>query len=460
MIFKMLILFVLLYFFFKGYSKSVNELYLIIFLLPYDLVGFRGINISQFAIFAYYIGGLLNRQDKKRTLLKSKYTQYVKVLVLLFLSGIVIFYTKGIYSDYLLEGQSTPSAVRNYIFNFISSILLYIVIQININTFKQVQKSIEAFILSISYLFITWFFDFLLNLYVPEFLRTVYVGGTRLAYNLVPTFSGYNGEAGLIMEYTMFILAFSFFMYVTTKKSKIKIVFLLVMIISILMAMSTFMKTYYFGLIIFMLTLAHFFMREKNINPKRKNTIILLIVVIVGFVFVRASNSYIVERFDRQLERSESIGRYDSKFDVMIHRPYVREFNNFWEECGLFGIGTINALGIRGNHLATHSHYYDLFMKYGLIGLAIYSLFYFQLLRGLIKLTHDKYKVSYHGKILIYVLFSLLLSLLIIEYSRSYQNQTSYMLNYWFLFSMIVVILTKSHIIRESCHTSSLKSPE
>lgn len=460
MIFKMLVFFVLLFFFDKGYRKSVNGLYLIIFLLPYDLVEWRGIYISQFAIFAYYVGGLLNKQENKKVLLKSKYAVYVNFLILLFLFGILNFYTKGIDSDYLLtKGQVTSVAVRNYIFNFISSVLLFWVVQININTFQQIQKSIQSFILSISYIFITWFFDFLLNLYVPDFLRTVYVGGARLAYNLIPTFSGYNGEPGLIMEYTLFVLAFSLYMYITTQKPKLKMVFLFVMIISVLMAMSTFMKTYYFGLIIFILTLFYFFLKEKKINQKKKNAIFVLLVIIIGFVFVKASNSYIIERFDRQIERNESVGRYDSKLDVIIHRPYVKEFNNFWEECGLFGIGPINALGVKGNHLATHSHYYDLFMKYGLIGLVIYLYFYFILLRGLIILTRDKYKISYNGKILIYILYSLLFSLLIIEYARSYQNQTSYMLNYWFLFSLIIVILTKPHIIRQYHQSTSSLNP-
>jgi len=450
MIQKILIFSVIPLFFHFGYKKSLKGLYLIIFLLPYEGLTLKNLQLSQFAICGYFAGNLLNHH-LKNIFRNNIYTKYILILILLFLFGIINFFTKGIDSNFLLNyGQPTSLALKSYIINFIISILLFILLLNNIYTYQHIKKCLLAFIWSISYFFLTWLFSFILHLPIPSFLRTVCPGGSVFAYyEEVAAFGGYIGETGLTAEYSFFVLTFSLFLFLSSKELNKKIFFASIMAISIFIGISTLMKTYYLALMIFMLVLTYYLLKEKKINLNKKVSVIVLIIIVAGFVYWKASNSFIVKRFEKQIERTESIGIYESKIDVLLHRPYEKEFNNFWEECGLTGIGAINALGVRGNHLATHSHYYDLFMKYGLIGLIIYLLFYFRLLKELHSFTSNKHKISDTGKRLIYILFSLLLSLLVAQYARSYQNQTSFMLNYWFLFGLIAVITTKPSIIME-----------
>lgn len=427
MIENLIILILLTILFALGLQKKINGLYIIIFLIPYQGIYLKGFDISILLIFAYFFGYIY--ENKNFSVRSIHYKKYVISFILIFIISLGVFVFKGQKSDFLLYyGWTAKHALLHYIKPFIASILLYILINNIVHNYNQIRKCLFSFTLSISYYFITWFFDFILNLGIPSFLKTVYQGTDRLR-TVVPQFTGYNGEGGLTSEYTLFILAFSFYLFLTSKKLNKKLFYLLIMTLSLIIGVSILKKSYFFSLAIFILTLTYFFLKQKGFSLNKKIYILGLIIILMVFVTWKASTSYVVVAVDAHIERIETVGISGYKFDALIHRPYQKEFNNFWEVCGLIGIGPISALGVRGNHLATHAHYFDLFMKFGLIGLFIYLLFYFRLLKDLFKLTKNQQ--------LAYILFALFVALLWGEVSKSYLNQTNYMLSYWFLFAII-----------------------
>ena len=444
MIENFIILLLISILFVLGLQKKINGLYIIIFIIPYQGIFTKGVDLSILLIVAYFLGYIYN--NKTFSIRTLPYKKYIIFLILIFIISIGVFIFKGQNSDFLLvDGWTVEYALLRYINLFIASILLFILINNIVHNYKQIRKCLLSFTLSIFYYSVTWLFDFILNLDIPSFLKPIYAGGDRNFY-IVSTFGGYNGESCLTAEYTLFILFFSFYLFLSSKNQNSKVYYLFTMVISVIIAISTFNKSYYFALALSMFLVIYVFLKLKGVSANKKFYIFGFVIIVLGFVYWEASTSYIVKRFDDHVARTQSIGRTQYKLDVLIHRPYMHEVSNFWEVCGLIGIGPINALGVRGNHLATHSHYFDLFMKFGLIGLFIYLLFYFRLLKDLLNFIKKDYKTLIINKQLAVILFALFFSLLFVEFTSSYQNQTNYMLSYWFLFAIIASI-TKRKIV-------------
>lgn len=426
-------------FFFLGLTKSKKGQYLLIFLIPFEGVGIKGMGFSGFCVIGYFLGYWYAKLKINKGIWRS--VHYKKYILLIIISIIISLFVLAIRQDYsdLTLGYGVTSIVgplMRYMVNITAAIMLYILISNETKTHQDVLNYIWVFILSLSYVFITWIGSFVYHLNLPSFLRTAYSGG-GVTYGGLHRFAGYTGEYGLQSEYFMFIIAFSLLLILSSqKKLERKLIPFIAILISIPMAISTGTRAFLVIIFLFAIIFVSLLSFKKGVRLGKRLLIISSIFIVFAFLQNQIRGSYLLERVTESVEIGQSI-RYTIDIDRFLNRPYITEFNNVIETAGLLGVGPLNIVGVKGNNLCWHSLYYDMLIKFGILGFLIYILFYFRLLSDLYKNIRLKGALQ---SILPIILFSLFLPLLIGEYARSYQNQTSFMLMYWFLFAIIACV--------------------
>lgn len=422
-------------FFLLGLTKSKKGLYFLIFLIPYEGAALRGFGFSGFCVIGYFLGYWIAKARLSKTIWKN--IHYRKYILLIIISIIISLFVLAIRQDYsdLTLGYGVTSIVgplMRYMVNITAAIILYILIYNATKTYQDILNYIWVFILSLSYVFITWIGSFVYYLNLPFFLRTKYcAGGT---YGTLHRFAGYVGEYGLQSEYFMFIIAFSILLILSSqKKLERKLIPFIAILISIPMAISTGTRAFLVVLFLFAIIFVSLISFKKGFRLGKRLLIFSSIFIVFAFLQNQIRGSYLLERVSESVEIGQSM-QYASDIDRLLNRPYITEFNNIIKTAGLFGVGPLYIKGVRGNAMCWHSLYYDILIKFGILGFLIYLFFYFRLLSDLYK--NIKLKGTSQGFISI-LFFSLLLSLLIGEYARSYQIETSFTLMYWFLFAII-----------------------
>ena len=83
-----------------GLQKKINGLYIIIFLIPYQGIYMKGIDLSILLIVAYFLGYIYN--NKTFSIRTLPYKKYIIFLILIFIISIGVFIFKGQNSDFLL----------------------------------------------------------------------------------------------------------------------------------------------------------------------------------------------------------------------------------------------------------------------------------------------------------------------------------------------------------------------
>jgi O-antigen ligase len=266
----------------------------------------------------------------------------------------------------------------------------------------------------------------------PSGQGVVFLGGA------FDRFAGYTGEYGLVAEYLFVITVFSIILII---KNNIplhrKVIGVIVSWISISIAISTGTRTFLVIYFLFILIFLTILFRIKKIRL-RNFAIIIIVLFITIVTFISAlKGTLLMERF----QETEDIGGekivYGDQIDNLLNRPYFEEFENVMEVGNIFGVGPLNIVGVRNNAMCWHSLYYDLIIKFGVFGLMVYLIFYTRLLKDLYNKIINKSGENYY---LLAALFVLLVALLLGQYARSYQNQTSFMLMYWLLFAVIAVV--------------------
>ena len=427
-------------FFIFGLTKSKIGLYLLIFLIPFEGAALRSIGITGFCVIGYFMGYWYAKSRLNENILKN--IHYQKYILLITISIIISLFAVAIKQDYsdLILNSSDDTIVRSlmrYMINIAASIMLYILISNEIKTYKGILNCVWAFILSLSYIFITWIGSFIYIIDLPKFLQTKYSGLS--SYNDIMRFAGYTREYGLQSEYFMFIIAFSILLiFSPQKKNTRKLISIIGIVLSIPMVISTGTRAFILVLFLFVIIFISLIIFKKKVSYGKKFLIIgsLSIFMILFSTILRGS--FLLERVTKTIDIGRSV-RYINDIDNLLNRPYIAEFNNTVETVGLFGVGPLNISGIRGetNTMCWHSLYFDMYIKFGILGLLVYIFFYFKLLSDLFKDIRLKGVLQSIPSI---ILFSLFLPLLIGEYARSYQNQTSFMLIYWFLFAIIACV--------------------
>ncbi len=423
-------------FFFLGLTKSKKARYFMIFLIPYEGAALRGFGFSGFCIIGYFMGYYYAKSRFNETIWKN--VHYKKYILLIIFSLIISSLGLALRQDYsdLTLGYGVYSIVEplmRYMANITAAIMLYILISNEAKTHQDILNYIWVFILSLSYVFITWIGSFVYHLNLPSFLQTQYSGGV-ITYSYLDRFAGYVGEYGLQSEYFTIIITFSILLILSSKiKLERKLLLLIAIFISIPMALSTGTRAFLVVLFLFSIIFTSLILFKKRVRLGKRLLIISSIFIIFAILHNQMRRSYLLERINESIEIGQSM-QYASDIDKLLNRPYITEFNNVIETAGLFGVGPLHIMGVRGNAMCWHSLYYDMLIKFGILGFLIYLFFYFRLLSDLYK--NIKLKGTSQGFISI-LFFSLLLPLLIGEYARSYQIETSFTLMYWFLFAII-----------------------
>jgi len=438
-VFKFLPIFIAGIFFLFGLKKSKRGLYLLIFLIPFEGIVLRGVGASGFCVVGYFLGYYYAKLRLNENIWENiHYRKYILLIIISIIISLFMLAIRQDYSDLTLVYSVTSIGMplMRYMMNITAAIMLYILISNEAKTHQDILNYIWVFVLSLSYVFITWIGSFVYHLNLPFFLRTVYAGGGS-TYNFLSRFAGYTGEYGLQSEYFMFIIIFSLLLILSSqKKLERKLIPFIAIAISIPMAISTGTRAFLIIIFLFVIIFVSLISFKKRVRLGKKLLIIISIFIVFAFIQNQIQGSFLLERVSESAEIGQSI-RYTSDIDRFLNRPYITEFNNVIETAGLFGVGPLNIIGVKGNEMCWHSLYFDMLIKFGILGFLIYIFFYFRLLSDLYKNIRLKGALQ---RILPIILFSLFLPLLIGEYARSYQNQTSFMLMYWFLFAIIACV--------------------
>jgi len=437
--FQFLPIFIAGVFFLLGLTKSKKGLYLLVFLIPFEGIGLRGVGASGFCVVGYFLGYYYAKVRLNENIWKNiHYRKYILLIIVSIIISLFILAIRQDYSDLTL-GYGVTSIVGpliRYTVNISAAIMLYILISNEVKTHQDILNYIWVFILSLSYMFITWIGSFVYHLNLPSFLRTRYSGGV-ITYSYLDRFAGYVGEYGLLSEYFVFIIAFSILLILSSQKKLVrKLIPFIAISISIPMAISTGTRAFLIIIFLFAIIFVSLISFKKKVRLGKRLLIISSIFIVYLFIQNQIQGSYLLERVTESVEIGQSI-RYTHDADRFLNRPYITEFINTLETVGLFGVGPVNIVGVKGNNLCWHSLYYDMLIKFGVFGFLIYIFFYLRLLRDLSK--NLKLRDSSQNFLPI-ILFSLFIPLLIGEYARSYQNRTSFMLMYWFLFAIIACV--------------------
>jgi hypothetical protein len=444
---KLVVLLLAIISFYFGYTNPKRGIYLIVFFIPYESnMEVYGFELSILLIIVFFIAFTLNPQVKFK---RIPYKLYIIFFLTLILIGFIYFGINGFPSSLYIEtGITANSAVTSFIKDIIAAFLLYVIINNVVDSYTMVRKVVKVFVFSISYFFITWLFSYLLKYNLPGFLSVIYSGGANTFHREI-IFAGYTGENGLVSEYCLIVSALSYYLVLSTKNLNHKLLYQGILVLALIIGFTTASKTFLVLVFLFVM-LAMYLSRFTNQIKSRSRIIALaFLVAFFGSLVYFSADLYMMERIEQQINRTESVGRSDYFLDNVIHRPYLEQTSEYLSESGLFGIGPINALGINGNSFATHSLYIDLLMKYGIIGLIVYLFFYFSILRKTFRLIKVPQSDAFNKQLII-ILFSLFSVLLIGEYARSHQNQTSHLLIFWFLIGLMTKITYQPSVLLSS----------
>ncbi len=430
-------------FFLLGLIKSKAGLSLLIFLIPFEGITIRGFAPTVFCMFGYFFGYCFNKSKNHESAWNNvHYRKYLSLIIFSLLLSLFALVFKENYSELNLGFgiYSVMPGLKKYMVNIVSCIMLYIIMTNEVRSHQDILRCIWAFVLSLSYVFISWIGSFVYNLGLPTFLQTRYAG-EGMTYGWLHRFAGFRGEYGLMSEYFLIIMALSLVLIFSVRGSQHKrLISLIVVIVAVPMAISTGTRTFMVMLLLFTILSVFFLLLKSKLSMSKKIFMLFMIPVAFAGIFYQLRGTYLLERIEGIAALGQSTSYSASSIDILLNRPYSTTFRDIIEVGGLIGIGPIYVIGVRGNNMSTHSLYFDLIVKFGIIGLIIYFVFYFKLLQGLYK------KIRLKNSIPAIILFSLLLPLLIGEYARSYQNQTSFMLMYWFLFAIIACVNKFSEI--------------
>ena len=431
--------------FFLGAVKSRKGLYFCVFLMPYEGVVLKNFGLPGFFVISYFLGYFFRSfMIRERFWKNIYYRKYILFIIFAILVSSISFALKKDYSNLMLLSTSSSiiSPFIRYIYVITSAIMLYILICNEIKTYQDITKFIIAFNLSLSYLFITWIGDYIFHFNLPSLLLAKVSGGGSVA-QYSTRFAGYTAEYGLTAEYLMIIIAFSvLFIFAQRKMYTTKFISAVTIIIAILMAISTGTRAFVVVLFLFSAILLFLLTLVRAISIGKSSAIIISLIIILIFTGYMLKGSQLSERMDESkqianINKKKFAKGNIAKIEKLLNRTYFSAFEDIVDVAGFWGVGPLNITGVNNIAFCRHSLYYDLYIKFGVIGLTIYLTFYLKLLIDLYK------KIRLKGtsqRIMPIVLFSLFLPLLLGEYARSYQNQVSFMLIYWFLFAIIACV--------------------
>jgi len=432
-----------------GVTRSKKVLFFCIFLIPYEGICLKGIGISAYCIISYCLGYFCSKFMIGESFLKRiYYKKYISLISISIFVSLVGFLVIGTYSDlYVTDGSKfiyNPSfhdllwPLIRYMLSITSGICLYIIICNETRSERDISSSLFAFILSLSYLFVTWIGSFVYNLNLPSFLKMRYSGGGH-SFNDLNRFSGYVGEYGLQAEYFILVIVFSLVLVFASKiHLSVKLIPVGAIILAIPMGVSTGTRAFVVILLVFLVLAISFLVFTRAISFGNIICILIAGILISSFVFYKMRGSLLEKRLAQTEEiASSKVTKSEKgmigKIEKMLNRKYFTAFNDIVKSAGFLGVGPLSIPGVGGIAFCWHSLYYDIYIKFGIIGLFIYLCFYCKLLIDLLKRILEKKSISLHAIFLFALFFSLLLG----EYARSYQNQASFMLMYWFLFGII-----------------------
>jgi len=171
-VFKFLPIFIAGIFFLFGLKKSKRGLYLLIFLIPFEGIVLRGVGASGFCVVGYFLGYYYAKLRLNENIWENiHYRKYILLIIISIIISLFMLAIRQDYSDLTLVYSVTSIGMplMRYMMNITAAIMLYILISNEAKTHQDILNYIWVFVLSLSYVFITWIGSFVYHLNLPFF---------------------------------------------------------------------------------------------------------------------------------------------------------------------------------------------------------------------------------------------------------------------------------------------------
>ena len=444
------VLFMALAFFYKKPWGLMGIAFLLPLAKKEAVLAGRGIalimSFVSIAIVAYFFGRLLSGKLSSRG--RSPLVYKVHLIFLCFCLGV---------SSLIPAVQALPSNITyfgglstdltGYLSVTIAAILLYILIQFEVDSELVWLNCVKAFLWSAVFMAVMYVIIHVFHLHLPEFLSPTWTvkllsGKDEIVY-APPTsgandvfFSGFIGHIENFAEYLFVIFAFGTVLLLGKLRKMTDLPLgLCCMAISVAFSFPTAVKAYPIMLGLFLVLLALFGASGRN----KLTIIVLLLIGALGFFSFKhaLSESFYAKRFSVVAERVHGVKTADSgvlgNFANIIGRGDI--VDQFWpviETGGIVGIGPVIVSLIGRSAIPYHNLYYSLLLSFGMAGALIYLTYF---LRVIIRLWISKrYDAVMKGRA---AAICIMMAVLFLEQVKVSAFRVPYgVLSFWFILGL------------------------
>ncbi len=428
------------------FFKKPTGLLAAVFVLPLARPTVSSMSVVGLCIMAYLIGRVVTGRVGLRKLLSVPYKLHVYAILGYICFSVLILLTHTVPANIRFAGFLFNN-VEDYFSASVAAIILYLLINCEVDSEKLWSASLRFFLWSGIYLVAIYVLVAVLHLGLPEVLSPTWtVKGDvsdRLWYTPVSSgygnifFSGFIGQVENFAEYLFVLFALAMTALLGRRQGRSHLVLCIgSILISVLMAFPTAVKAYPFMILFFVVPLVLVGTKGRN----RAYLIGLLLVGTVAFLFFQEaiSHSYLAKRFAVIGERYQSVktlrmGSATGLAEILGRGDMVTQVGAALEAGGILGIGPLMVNTINGSGVPYHNLYYSLYLSFGAVGIVLYIGFFLRLIIDAWRYS----RMDEHGRTTLLAL-AILVAVLLLEQFKVTAFRVPYgVLSYWFIAALI-----------------------
>ncbi len=438
-------------------SKPKYGLYLIIFLMPLagNALTIRYFNFSfiSLLIFAFSFSYFFSKKITYPKIKKIKYKKYIILIFAAYCISLLSLLYNGLDFDVSYFGFIEEN-VTNYISTAVAGVFLYLIISMEISSLEQIFEYMRVFLFTLFFLALAVFLKNILHFPLPDFISPTYIIGTAATgVQLIthePDSTGFSNFAGFLGyvenfgEYLFVLFAISTALLFNSKGNvKQRHIGLAGVILTLVFSIPTAIKAFPIMVGLFMIL---FLLFSKNIG-KRFTIICFFVMGWVLFVYFGnyLKETYFFQRFyeieRRYAETGSNVNLYNFAYWIG-RRDLITSFSDIIQTGGFLGIGPFVVWQLNGSNIPFHNLYYALYLNFGLIGFAVFVLFFLRIALDLFKICKND-----AGLRNIAMLFLFMFVILLAEQIKVSSFRISFgIFMYWFLFALFASLQNLKHI--------------
>ena len=425
-------------------------LLVIVFLIPLAEIYIRGKGFQfswiSVAVIAYFLGRLAVGKLNFKKLSALPCRNHLSILVAYLCISLLLFSPENIPRGIRHFGAIYEN-VSAYFSATAAAILLWILIQTEVDSEHMMASCMRAFLWSGIYLAVVYLITGVAEIRLPDMLSPRWISkdlanelGTR-GTSFTPSlfagshFTGFIGFTENFAEYLFVLFAFAVTLLLARLQKKTDIALgASAIVISLLLSIPTAIKAYPVMIMLFLIPLVLIGAKGN----RRLYIIVTLLFAAIVYYGVREtlSQTLYFKRFSvvtERLNKAEkdpsavaSLARIMGREDIVTFFPKVAETG------GIFGIGPVIVRAISYSPIPYHNLYYSLWLSFGLMGLVIYIAFFLRMVLRLIWVRRLSYDLKSSAAALV-----LIMLVLLIEQFKVSAFRVSYgVISFWLVFGL------------------------